>query len=103
MLSWLRRCLPVETHARTGVPAPAAFQVVEGVSGTFYYHLMATGIRPGSAGAHTLCNKTGVMHTSIPLETWGYRSEHLNERYCPQCTAAAQAQGVVFPRLAASV
>lgn len=52
--------------------------VVEGVAGTFYYHLApATKTSVGLCGAKT-------MKTFIPLAGWGERT-HLRERYCQTC------------------
>jgi len=55
-------------------------KIVEGVEGYYFYHLSET----GKNGQPALCGKKEVMHTSIPLKTWGYKG-HLNERYCKKC------------------
>ena len=52
-------------------------KIVEGISGTWFYHL-------SEDGRTALCGDTRVMPTEIPLATWGLKT-HLNERYCKQC------------------
>lgn len=59
-------------------PAEPPLQIVESIHGTYSYHL-----RRGDKGL-SLCGKL-VMPTSLPLTTWGYQSDHLNERYCNRC------------------
>lgn len=54
--------------------------IVEGISGTFYYHLAKR-----ETPQRALCGKE-TMATSIPLESWGSRG-HLLERYCKECEA----------------
>lgn len=52
-------------------------RIAEGVAGTWFYHLAYEG------EYKSLCGKD-VMHTEIPMNTWGFRG-HLNERYCHDC------------------
>lgn len=59
-------------------------KVVEGVEGYWHYHLSETGI----SGRPALCGNKRVMHTEIPLSTWGTKS-HLNEKYCSECEKKA--------------
>ena len=56
----------------------AGLTVVEGIEGTWHYHLLI-------AGQHdALCGNGAVISTSLPVESWGVRT-HLNERYCVVC------------------
>lgn len=61
----------------------SSVKVVEGIEGRWHYHLRKDG------GLSSLCGKS-VMPTRIPLEAWGVVT-HLNEHYCAQCLALAQA------------
>ena len=65
-------------------------RVVEGVEGMFRYHLA-----PQDEMKAVCDPNTRVMHTSIPLHTWGFRG-HLNEKYCAQCEAEANRRGVAL-------
>lgn len=55
------------------------YQVVEGICGTWYYHLAKKDESPNRA----LCDAQ-TMSTKIPVTTWGLIT-HLNERYCKKC------------------
>lgn len=78
------------TAVRGPPPAPQpALRVVESVAGNFFYHLAP----PDRMEA--ICDpERRVMHTSIPLDTWGYKSPHLPERYCAACEEIARRRGV---------
>ncbi len=56
-------------------------QIVEGVEGTWHYHLR----RDGAEAA--LCGNTRVMPTQIPLSYWGQKADHIPESYCKECDA----------------
>ena len=75
-------------------PAPApqpALRVVESVAGNFFYRLAP----PDRMEA--ICDpERRVMHTSIRLDTWGYKSDHLPEKYCKACEELARQQGVTL-------
>ncbi len=74
-------------------PAKAAvpeFQVVEGIAGTWFYHLART----NQPRLRALCSdEKSVMLTSAPLSSWGYKSDHINERYCAECERLARESG----------
>lgn len=53
--------------------------IVEGVEGFFHYHLRWDGEKTA------LCGESRVMQTSIPLDAWGYVSDHIREKYCAKC------------------
>lgn len=53
-------------------------KVVEGISGTWFYHLA---VEDGDAMA--FCGAR-IMPTNISLSAWGYAG-HLNERWCQTC------------------
>jgi hypothetical protein len=73
---------------KTEVPE---FQVVEGIHGTWFYHLART----QQPRLRALCSdEKPVMHTSAPLSSWGYKSGHLNERYCAECERLARESGI---------
>lgn len=73
-------------------PSPVV-HVVEEVVGNFHYHLAPIG------SMKALCStERTMMYANIPLEGWGYKSPHLPERYCPDCQARANQEGVVLGR-----
>lgn len=61
--------------------AVADLQVVEGISGYWFYHLSNTTPAHALCGAHT-------MYTAVPLSAWGCIG-HLHERYCAECARLA--------------
>jgi hypothetical protein len=63
---------------------PKERTLVEGIAGTWYYHL-------SDDGRTALCG-AAVMISSAPESTWGYKSGHLNERYCSKCEAIRNAK-----------
>ena len=65
-------------------PKAADFRIVEGVSGTWFYHLGHV-----SKLSESLCGAT-TMSTNVPLRFWGGRT-HMNERYCAECVELAKA------------
>lgn len=57
--------------------------IVEGIAGTWFYHLRI-------AGQHdALCGEHDVMPTQLPVSSWGVVTPHLGERYCKACEAKA--------------
>ena len=76
-------------RASSGARLPE-LRVVEGVEGMFRYHLAT------QDQMKAVCDpERRVMHTSIPLSTWGFRG-HLKEKYCAQCEAEAARRGVAL-------
>jgi hypothetical protein len=70
----------------TTTPKGPVWEVAEGISGTFYYHVRDVSLprplsQPAPCGAR-------VMQTQIPLSTWGHVG-HLKERWCEKCAAHA--------------
>ena len=60
-----------------------AIHVVETVHGYWNYHLSR------GEGATPLCgSRTLMMHTQIPVDTWGHES-HLPNSWCRECEARA--------------
>jgi hypothetical protein len=57
-----------------------SLKIVEGVESLFVYHLSKT----GNTGKTALCGNRHVMHTEVPLSTWGMKT-HLDEKYCSVC------------------
>lgn len=57
--------------------------VVEGIIGYYHYHLSET----GKNGHPTLCGINNVMHTDIPVSSWGITSDWfpIQESYCEKC------------------
>lgn len=68
------------------VSTPPELYVVETTFGNFHYHLSVH----GSHGAPTLCNRTDVMLTRIPVRTWNSKADHLHSAYCSKCDALAR-------------
>ncbi len=60
------------------IPEGQLLVIVEGISGTFYYHLSLAGYEGKS-----LCG-VRTMATQLPLDAWG-KVTHLAERYCSRC------------------
>lgn len=58
-----------------------ALKIVEGVESVWFYHLSES----GRSGEASLCGNRRVMHTDIPVSTWGVVSSHIHERYCSEC------------------
>ena len=56
----------------------------EGAESCWHYHL-STGGR-----MDVLCGNNHVMQTGLSLNTWGFRSEHIRESYCKECTRIAK-------------
>src|SRR6185312_14757803 len=83
------------TPPDTPKPPAAPIQVMEGVSGTWFYHLGRKGQTTALCGAR-------VMTTQVPLSAWGHVG-HLHERWCAKCAdlhvapspGVAQARGGV--------
>lgn len=66
------------------VPVETCLRVVEGVESTWSYHLAHGPQRDA------LCDPARtMMQTNLPLSAWGYKSDHLPERYCDQCASIA--------------
>ncbi len=61
--------------------------LVEGLSGTWFYHLART-----ESPREALCGNTHIMSSPGILKNWGYRG-HLNERYCKTCEEKAREAG----------
>ena len=62
-------------------------KIVESSIGTWHYHLQVDG--------HTLCGEERVMATSVRIESWGYKSEHIPESYCKECDKKARELGIL--------
>jgi hypothetical protein len=59
-------------------------KIVEGAESVWHYHLSET----GANGKPSLCGWKEVMHTDIPLNTWGrkpYAGYHIAESFCKKC------------------
>lgn len=60
---------------------PVKKTLVEGIHGTWHYHL-------SDDGKTALCGAQ-VMRSNAPEDTWGYVG-HLGERYCKDCERIRQ-------------
>ena len=58
-------------------------EIWEGVESVWHYHL-STGGRE-----NVLCGNTHVMPTSLPIDSWGFKSDHIHESYCKECERIA--------------
>ena len=66
-------------------------KIVEGIAGTWFYHLSET----GKNGQPALCGNTRVMTTEAPLSTWGIKG-NVPSKYCKECEEiwnASQSKG----------
>ena len=62
-----------------GLPCSDLFSICEGISGMWHYHLHRNGTpEKALCGART-------MSTSLPMSTWGHKSDHIPESYCEEC------------------
>jgi hypothetical protein len=61
-------------------------KIVEGAASVWHYHLSET----GKNGFPSLCGRYMVMHTEIPLSTWGKKGGHIPCSYCEECDAILQ-------------
>lgn len=57
------------------------FKIVEGAASVWHYHLSET----GDNGKPTLCGRKMVMHTEIPLSSWGKKGGYIPCSYCEEC------------------
>lgn len=79
----VRRMLLALGKRTTAQPKEGDLVVVEGVEGTWHYHLAREG-----SNHRALCGRR-TMRTSVPLDAWdrtppGY---HIPERWCQRCHA----------------
>lgn len=72
-------------------PEKKSLKIVEGVESVWYYHLSQTG-KPAKPA---LCGNARVMQTEMSLDSWGSRSSHINEKYCPKCEKLAKEMGML--------
>lgn len=61
-------------------------KIVEGAASVWHYHLSET----GKNGKPALCGKLMVMHTELPLSTWGKKGGHIPMSYCEECNKIFQ-------------
>jgi len=64
-------------------------KIVEGISSQWHYHLSMGGRE------EVLCGEREVMQTSLPLNSWGFKSEHIGETYCKECERIAKEKGLM--------
>jgi hypothetical protein len=60
--------------------------ICESLASIFAYHLSEDG------GRHSLCGRTDMMPTNIPVRTWGLKT-HLHEIYCRKCAYGLDMMG----------
>ena len=66
----------------------AQFELCEGISGYWHYHLRHKG------ASEALCGTKGIMSCNSPLNSWGFKSSHLLYSYCSGCEKIAQKLGL---------
>lgn len=57
----------------------AELSICESRASVWAYHLSRDG------GRTSLCDRTDMMPTQLPLRTWGLKSGHIPESYCSKC------------------
>lgn len=75
--------MPIDAPVLVSVAQAQGLVVSEGVSSVWHYHLSTperTSI--GICGAWT-------MPTSIRLDTWGFKPDHMPSSYCHRCEVLA--------------
>jgi len=60
----------------------------EGVASVWHYHLAINDI--------PICGNKETMSTDLPLDTWGYKSDHIPESYCKECNRIAKEKHLVL-------
>lgn len=68
-------------------------QIVETISGTYFYHLSET----GENGAPAICGYRQVMHSNSPLSSWNMEPTHIRYKFCTDCHRIAMARGFNLP------
>jgi hypothetical protein len=66
-----------------------ALRIAETATATWHYHLHEDGGEPKMGGGclKMLCGETlTAWDTSIPVESWGKKSDHIPEHFCEGCT-----------------
>lgn len=68
-------------------------EVVEGIHGTWHYHLRDTDSNDREKYNKFMASLCGrdVMRCNLPIKAWGTVT-HLKERYCEQCWKIYQSQ-----------
>ena len=60
------------------------FKMCESVSGNWHYHLHREDDHPSKS----LCGAS-TMHSGAPIDTWGFKPEHMPSSYCKKCESIA--------------
>lgn len=61
--------------------------VREGIESVWHYHL--------AIDNKTLCGNEHTIFTSLPIKTWGMKSDHLSETYCKKCDKIAKEKQLI--------
>jgi len=60
-------------------PKESVLTIRENVTSMWFYHFALDG-KP-------ICGTSDLtMPTNVPVDAWGWVSDHIHERYCPECT-----------------
>ena len=59
----------------------------EGVGGNWHYHI-AIGTKP-------LCGNEDTMECGSPLNSWGFKPDHIPHSYCRTCERVAKEKGIL--------
>ena len=59
-------------------------RVVEGISGVWHYHLA----KAEGPFYEALCGAR-TMYSAAPLDSWGYKPDHMPASYCAECARIA--------------
>lgn len=77
-------CYQIERHAEGPPKEFPEVRVVEGIHGTWHYHLATPGQYVSLCG-------TKVMNTSIPMSGWGRSGNpELREHWCRKCESMSE-------------
>jgi len=68
------------------------FAICESVHGNWHYHLYAKNGRP----SESLCG-AWTMWSGAPIDTWGFKPDHMPSSYCSKCEEIALANALVLP------
>ena len=58
--------------------------MVEGSASVWHYHLKL------EDEENTLCGTRFILNKPLPIDLWGFKSEHLSESYCTSCEKIAR-------------
>ena len=75
------------SEERTKLVIIPLFAICESIHGNWHYHLFN---RKTGKASEALCGAK-TMWSGAPLDTWGFKPEHMPSSYCEDCERISQA------------